>query len=86
VTAAAPAAGAVANAMTVDVEDYFHVSNFDATVSRESWAGRESRVEANTDRLLGLFSAVNVSATFFVLGWVAERCPALVARIAAAGH
>jgi polysaccharide deacetylase family protein (PEP-CTERM system associated) len=76
----------VRNAMTVDVEDYFHVSNFEATVSRDSWASRESRVEANTDRLLAVFDAAAVKATFFVLAWVAERAPALIARIAAQGH
>jgi polysaccharide deacetylase family protein (PEP-CTERM system associated) len=80
------ASAAAKNAMTVDVEDYFHVSNFEGTVSRDSWATRESRVEANTDRLLELFAAAEVTATFFVLAWVAERAPALVARIAAAGH
>ena len=72
--------------MTVDVEDYFHVSNFEHLVRRESWAERESRVEANTDRLLQLFADAGVTATFFVLAWVAERSPALVARIGAAGH
>jgi polysaccharide deacetylase family protein (PEP-CTERM system associated) len=79
-------AGGVPNAMTVDVEDYFHVSNFEALVSRESWSGRESRVEASTDRLLARFAEADVHATFFVLAWVADRLPALVARIAAAGH
>jgi polysaccharide deacetylase family protein (PEP-CTERM system associated) len=72
--------------MTVDVEDYFHVSNFEHLVARESWTTRESRVEANTDRLLELFAAAGIKATFFVLAWVAERSPALVARIGAAGH
>lgn len=72
--------------MTIDVEDYFHVSNFEHVVDRQTWASRESRVEANTDRLLGMFDAAGVRATFFVLAWVAERVPALVARIAAAGH
>ena len=74
------------NAMSVDVEDYFQVSAFDKVVAREAWARFESRVEANTDRLLGLFAEHDVRATFFVLGWVAERHPALVCRIAAAGH
>ncbi len=76
----------VVNAMTVDVEDYFQVSAFDGTVSRDDWPRFESRVEANTDRLLALFDEAGVTATFFVLGWVAERVPGLVARIAAAGH
>jgi polysaccharide deacetylase family protein (PEP-CTERM system associated) len=81
-----PPAGRVTNAMTIDVEDYFHVSNFEHLVARDSWAGRESRVEANTDRLLAMFDRAGVPATFFVLAWVAERVPGLVRRIAAAGH
>ncbi len=81
-----PAAGRVTNAMTIDVEDYFHVSNFEHLVARDSWGGRESRVEANTDRLLAMFDQAGVPATFFVLAWVAERVPGLVRRIAAAGH
>ncbi len=76
----------VLNAMTVDVEDYFHVSNFERMVTPESWATRESRVERNTDRLLRIFTDTGVTATFFVLGWVGERFPDLVRRIAAAGH
>jgi polysaccharide deacetylase family protein (PEP-CTERM system associated) len=72
--------------MTIDVEDYFHVSNFEPVVDRASWPSRESRVEANTDRLLAIFERGGVTATFFVLAWVAERCPQLVRRIVAAGH
>ena len=74
------------NAMTVDVEDYFHVSVFDGVVPRTQWETLESRVERNTDRLLQIFTDVDVKATFFVLGWVAERHRALVRRIAAQGH
>lgn len=74
------------NAMTVDVEDYFHVSAFDGVVPRSQWATLECRVERNTDRLLQIFSDTEIRATFFVLGWVAERYPALVARIAQQGH
>lgn len=74
------------NAMTIDVEDYFHVSAFDGVVPRSQWDRLESRVCANTERLLDLFADHNVRATFFVLGWVAERHPALIGRIAAAGH
>jgi polysaccharide deacetylase family protein (PEP-CTERM system associated) len=76
----------VVNAMTIDVEDYFHVSAFDGLVSRDRWDQLESRVCANTERLLGLFSEQGVTATFFVLGWVAERFPDLVSRIAGLGH
>jgi polysaccharide deacetylase family protein (PEP-CTERM system associated) len=72
--------------MTVDVEDYFHVSAFAGVVSREQWPALESRVAANTDRMLDLFAEHGVRATFFVLGWVAERHPALVRRIARDGH
>ena len=77
---------AIVNAMTVDVEDYFQVSAFDNVVSRARWDTFESRVSDNTDRLLELFNRANVRSTFFVLGWVAERFPALVRRIADLGH
>lgn len=76
----------VINAMTVDVEDYFHASAFDRIVSRESWAARESRVVRNTEVLLECFERAGVHATFFVLGWVAERFPDLVRDIASGGH
>ncbi|MEO8678638.1 MAG: XrtA system polysaccharide deacetylase [Vicinamibacterales bacterium] len=82
----AAAAPPVVNAMTVDVEDYFHVSVFDGLVPRHTWDGLESRVCANTERLLEIFHASGIRATFFVLGWVAERFPALVRSIAAEGH
>lgn len=74
------------NAFTVDVEDYFHVAALSSVISRDSWASRECRIEANIERLLGVLAEHGVSGTFFVLGWVAERSPALVRRIAAAGH
>ncbi len=74
------------NAMTVDVEDYFHVSAFAAHVDPADWDSFEARVEFNTRRLLDLFEEANVRATFFVLGWVAERHPGLVRLIASAGH
>lgn len=74
------------NAMTVDVEDYFHASAFDRVVSRASWDELESRVVPNTQRLLDLFGAQGVRATFFLLGWVAERFPSLVRDIARRGH
>jgi len=72
--------------MTVDVEDYFHVSVFDGVLPRASWDSMESRVVANTERLLDLFDEHAVRGTFFVLGWVAERFPDLVRSIAARGH
>lgn len=76
----------VVNAMTVDVEDYFHASAFDRVVSRASWPGRDSRVVRNTEVLLECFEHAGVRGTFFVLGWVAERFPQLVRDIAASGH
>jgi polysaccharide deacetylase family protein (PEP-CTERM system associated) len=85
-TGATGTAAGIVNAMSVDVEDYFQVSAFDGIVSRTEWDSHQSRVVANTDHLLALFAEFEVRASFFVLGWVAERHPALVRRIAAAGH
>lgn len=77
---------AVLNAMTIDVEDYFQVSAFEGRAPRHTWDAFESRVCANTERLLSIFEDVGVTATFFVLGWVAERHPSLVRRIVGGGH
>src|SRR5688572_30039830 len=77
---------AVPNALTVDVEDYFHVSALAPSIERSTWAARESRVVGNTKRLLELFDQFGAKGTFFVLGWVAERYPELVKDIAARGH
>lgn len=74
------------NAMTIDVEDYFHVSAFDGVVPRSRWDALESRVCANTERVLQILDDAGVRATFFVLGWVGERYPGLVRQIAARGH
>ena len=76
----------IVNAMTVDVEEYFHASAFDRVVSRQSWADRDSRVVRCTEILLESFDRANVRATFFVLGWVAERFPQLVRDIETSGH
>ncbi|MGA8441366.1 MAG: polysaccharide deacetylase family protein, partial [Candidatus Sulfotelmatobacter sp.] len=72
--------------VSVDVEDYFHAEAFSDVVDRGRWNSYTSRVEANTRRLLELLAALDAHATFFVLGWVAERFPALVREIAAGGH
>jgi polysaccharide deacetylase family protein (PEP-CTERM system associated) len=77
---------AVRNAMTVDVEDYFQVSAFENYVERDSWERTKTRVETNVDRILEIFDAHRVRSTFFTLGWVAERHPAMVRRIVAGGH
>lgn len=74
------------NALTVDVEDYYQVSAFENVIRPEAWDGFESRVEANTRRVLDLLAEYELAGTFFVLGWVAKRHPALVRAIAAAGH
>jgi polysaccharide deacetylase family protein (PEP-CTERM system associated) len=74
------------NALTVDLEDYFHVSAYAGKVRMEEWDSYPSRVAQNTDRLLALLAEHNCLATFFVLGWVAEKKAEVVARVAAAGH
>ncbi len=74
------------NVISVDVEDYFHVEAFAGLVDRREWESFPSRVEANTHRLLDLFDESGVQATCFILGWVAERHPKLVAEIVARGH
>jgi polysaccharide deacetylase family protein (PEP-CTERM system associated) len=72
--------------MTVDVEDYFQVYAFFHCIPRESWDRYACRIEANVDRILEQFATAGVSATFFTLGWIAERHPAMVRRIVDAGH
>ncbi len=74
------------NALTVDVEDYFQVSAFAGPIAPSSWDARECRVERNVDRILALLAADGVKATFFILGWIAERYPALVRAIVDEGH
>ena len=76
----------IRNALTIDVEDYFQVAALAEAVRYDDWSSMEYRVEANTDRILALFERAGVKATFFTLGWVAERSPELVKRIAAQGH
>lgn len=85
-TAVPRPAAPIVNAMTIDVEDYFQVSVFEGIAPRQRWDQFESRVCANTERLLAIFQEAGVTATFFVLGWVADRQPALIRRIAAEGH
>jgi polysaccharide deacetylase family protein (PEP-CTERM system associated) len=80
------AAMSITNALTVDVEDYFHVSALAGAIQRDTWDSRESRVEGNVRRLLALFDETGARGTFFVLGWVAERYPELVREIARRGH
>lgn len=76
----------ITNAMSVDVEDYFHTAALSESVDRADWDGMDFRAEASTQRLLDLFAELDIKATFFVLGWVARRSPALVQRIHRAGH
>jgi polysaccharide deacetylase family protein (PEP-CTERM system associated) len=81
-TAAAP----ITNALTIDVEDYFQVSAFAPYIRRDEWETRECRVERNVHRILDMLSGHGAKATFFTLGWIAERYPQLVRRIVAEGH
>ena len=74
------------NTLTIDVEDYFMVSAFADTISFDDWDRYECRVEMNTYRILELLAEQNVKATFFILGWVGERCPNLVKDIHSSGH
>lgn len=79
-------APAITNALTIDVEDYFQVSAMAPYIRRDEWDRRECRVERNVDRILALLDAHGTRATFFTLGWVAERYPQLVRRIVDGGH
>ena len=74
------------NALTIDVEDYFQVSAFAPYIARRDWDTRECRVERNVGRILDMLAAEKTHATFFTLGWIAQRYPHLVRRIAADGH
>lgn len=76
----------ICNALTVDVEDYFQVSALAPHIARSDWERIPCRVEGNVEKILALLAASDAEATFFVLGWIAERYPALVRRIAASGH
>lgn len=74
------------NAMTVDVEDYFQVSAFERYVDRAAWEHMPCRVERNVDKILQMFSEAGVKATFFTLGWIAERYPQMIREIITEGH
>jgi polysaccharide deacetylase family protein (PEP-CTERM system associated) len=76
----------VLNGLSVDVEEWFQVGAFERVIDRADWDGLESRVERNVEAILALFDGAGVKATFFTLGWVAQRHPRLIARIAQAGH
>jgi len=77
---------AIINGLSVDVEDWFQVGAFENVIERGEWDEIRTRVENNVDRILDLFAEADVHATFFTLGWVAKRHPAMVRRIAEAGH
>ena len=74
------------NALSVDVEDWFQVGAFETVIDRSDWDGLAHRVERNSEAVLALFGEAGVKATFFTLGWVAQRYPALMRRVADAGH
>ena len=76
----------ITNALTIDVEDYFQVSAFAPYIKRAEWNTRECRVERNVNRILNFLADYDTKATFFTLGWIAERYPELIRRIASEGH
>jgi polysaccharide deacetylase family protein (PEP-CTERM system associated) len=78
--------GAIVNALTIDVEDYFQVSAFAQHIPRASWESMPCRVEGNIDRILQLLADAGVHSTFFTLGWIAERYPGVIHRICESGH
>ncbi len=79
-------APSITNALTIDVEDYFQVSAFAPYIRRDQWDRQECRVERNVERILALLAERDVKATFFTLGWIAERYPQVVRAIVAGGH
>lgn len=76
----------IRNAMTIDVEDYFQVSAFAPYIPRETWDSIPCRVENNIDRILALLDEKQIKATFFTLGWIAQRYPSMIKRMAQDGH
>jgi polysaccharide deacetylase family protein (PEP-CTERM system associated) len=78
--------GSLGAALSIDVEDWFHTDNLRDVITRDAWESCELRVERNTMRMLEILQSAGTHATFFVLGWVADKCPKLVREIAAAGH
>lgn len=80
------ASDTIINGLSVDVEEWFQVGAFEKVIDRNDWNGHAPRVEANCDRILTLFDDAGVKATFFTLGWVAERHPAMMRRITDQGH
>jgi polysaccharide deacetylase family protein (PEP-CTERM system associated) len=81
-----PPGTAMCNALTIDVEDYFHVSALAPYIARSEWDSRECRIEPNIERILAMLEDYGARATFFTLGWVAERYPAMLRRIVDNGH
>ncbi len=79
-------ASTILNAMTVDVEDYFHVAALSGSIDRSQWENMEFRADSSTRRLLDIFDGASIKATFFVLGWVAKKSPQLIREIHARGH
>ena len=74
------------NGLSFDIEDWFQVENLKGVISCDEWDGCELRVAQNTKKILGLLEKYQTKATFFILGWVAEKCPSLVKQIDAEGH
>ena len=85
-SSSAASAKSITNALTIDVEDYFQVSAFERHIARSEWSTRECRVERNIDRILRMLAEADTHATFFTLGWIAERYPQMVRRMVDGGH
>jgi polysaccharide deacetylase family protein (PEP-CTERM system associated) len=85
-SSSAPPSAAIVNALTIDVEDYFQVSAFADHIQRSNWDTMPCRIEQNIEHILALLAEHDVKATFFTLGWIAERYPELIRRITAQGH
>ena len=73
-------------ALTIDLEDWFHILDYEGVGGSSSWCNRESRIDANTDRILSILDEYDLKATFFCLGWVGEKFPHVIKRIADADH
>lgn len=76
----------IVNALTIDVEDYFQVSAFSKVIKKSDWDKKECRIEKNVEKILEILSLKKIKATFFTLGWIAERYPSIILRIANEGH
>ena len=76
----------ISNALTIDVEDYFQVSAFSKVINKKKWDEKECRIEKNVDTIINILDSKKIKATFFTLGWIAERYPSMIKKIIMEGH